>query len=98
MEKIKNQFYYYGISARNKFFKIIKSNIMFFIGLVTTIIVANSIIYFAQPIENKINYTNWILLINSSIAAVLSVIYQLAQVKKQIFLVRMVIISPSHSI
>ena len=38
MEKIKNQFYYYGIYARNKLFKIIKKNIIFFIGLVTTIL------------------------------------------------------------
>ena len=75
--------HYYGISARNKLFKIIKINIIFSIGLVTTIIVANSIIYFAQPIENKITYTNWILLINSSIAAVLSVIVVVIKLLKQ---------------
>ena len=42
--------------------------ILFIIGLVISIIVANSIIYLAEPIENKIVYTNWILLINSSTA------------------------------
>ena len=83
MEKIKNQFYCYGISVRNKFFKMIKKNIIFFIGLVTTIFVANSIIYFAQPIENKITYTNWILLINSSIAAMLSVTVVVIKLLKQ---------------
>jgi ABC-type branched-subunit amino acid transport system substrate-binding protein len=83
MKKIKNQFYYVGISVKNKFFKTIKKNIIFLIGLVTTIIVANSIIYFAQPIENKIIYTNWILLINSSIAAALSAIVVVIKLLKQ---------------
>ena len=48
--------------------------ILFIIGLVISIIVANSIIYLAEPIENKIVYTNWILLINSSTAAGLAVL------------------------
>lgn len=51
-----------------------KKKILLIVGLVSAIIVANSIIYLVTPIESKIIYTNWILLINSSIAAGLSVI------------------------
>ena len=42
--------------------------ILFFSILVLSIVIANSIIYLVAPIENKIIYTNCILLINSSIA------------------------------
>ena len=57
--------------------------ILFIIGLVISIIVANSIIYLAEPIENKIVYTNWILLINSSTAAGLSVLLVVTKFLKQ---------------
>jgi branched-chain amino acid transport system substrate-binding protein len=56
---------------------------LFIIGLVIAIIVANSIIYVAEPIEKKMIYTNWILLINSSIAAGLAVLLAVADFLKQ---------------
>ena len=55
----------------------------FIIGLVIAIIVENSIIYLVEPIESKIIYTNWILLINSSLAAGLSVILVVIEFLKQ---------------
>ncbi|MGC2425836.1 MAG: hypothetical protein WA421_02270, partial [Nitrososphaeraceae archaeon] len=57
--------------------------ILFIIGLVISIIVANSIIYVAEPIESKIVYTNWILLINSSTAAALSILLVVTKFLKQ---------------
>jgi hypothetical protein len=57
--------------------------LLFIIGLVISIIVANSIIYVAEPIESKIVYTNWILLINSSTAAGLSVLLLVTKFLKQ---------------
>ena len=51
-----------------------KKILFIIIGLVISIVVANSIIYLAEPIESKIVYTNWILLINSSTAAGLAVL------------------------
>jgi hypothetical protein len=72
-----------GISIQKKFFSILKKNTIFFIILVSSIIIANSIIYFVQPIENKIIYTNWILLISSSIAVILSVMFVTIKLFKQ---------------
>jgi ABC-type branched-subunit amino acid transport system substrate-binding protein len=57
--------------------------ILFIIGLVISIIVANSIIYLTEPIESKIVYTNWILLINSSTAAGLAVLLVVTKFLKQ---------------
>jgi branched-chain amino acid transport system substrate-binding protein len=57
--------------------------ILFIIGLVISIVVANSIIYLTEPIESKIVYTNWILLINSSTAAGLSVLLVVTKFLKQ---------------
>lgn len=51
-----------------------KEKILFFCGMALTIVIANSIIYLVAPIENKIIYTNWILLINSSVSAGLSIL------------------------
>jgi branched-chain amino acid transport system substrate-binding protein len=59
---------------KNKIFRSNKKKKLFLIGLVISIIVENSIIYLVEPIESKIIYTHWILLINSSTAAGLSVI------------------------
>ena len=56
---------------------------IFIIGLVFAIIVENSIIYLVEPIESKIIYTNWILLINSSITAGLSVLLVAIKFLKQ---------------
>ena len=60
-----------------------KKKILFIIGLIIAIIVANSIIYLMEPIESKMIYTNWILLINSSIAAGLSVLLVVIKFLKQ---------------
>ena len=58
----------------------------FIIGLVIAIFIENTIIYVVQPIESKIIYTNWILLINSSIAAGLSVVLVVIELfKKRVF-------------
>ena len=58
----------------------------FIIGLVIAIFIENTIIYVVQPIESKIIYTNWILLINSAIAAGLSVILVVIEFfKKKVF-------------
>jgi branched-chain amino acid transport system substrate-binding protein len=59
---------------KNKIFGNNNKKKLFIIGLVISIIVENSIIYLVEPIENKIIYTHWILLINSLTAASLSVI------------------------
>ncbi len=83
MKKVNNQFYNIGIFIQKRFFSIFKKNTIFFIGLVSSVIIANSIIYFIQPIENKIIYTNWILLISSSIAVILSVIFVTIKLFKQ---------------
>ncbi len=47
-----------------------KSNrkLLFFVGLIVSVTVANLVIYLTEPIEKKIVQTNWILIINSSIA------------------------------
>ncbi len=83
MKKFNNVFYNIGISIQKKFFSILKKITIFFIVLVSSIIIANSIIYFVQPIENKIIYTNWILLISSSIAVILSVMFVTIKLFKQ---------------
>ena len=57
--------------------------IVFVGGLVVAILIANSIIYVAEPIESKIVYTNWILLLSSSLAAGLSVLLTVAILLKQ---------------
>jgi len=54
--------------------------------LVIVISFENSIIYIVEPIENKIVYTNWILLTNSSVAAGLSVLLVVTKLLKQKFL------------
>ncbi|MGE0243861.1 MAG: hypothetical protein AB7P56_08030, partial [Nitrososphaeraceae archaeon] len=48
-----------------------KVTLYFFIGVIITIVLGNSIIIFADP-DNKIIYSNWILIINSLTAAGLS--------------------------
>src|SRR5215207_6744051 len=58
----------------NKNLGINKKKALFVISLIAAIIIENSIILEVTPIENKINYTNWILLINSSLAAGLSIL------------------------
>jgi hypothetical protein len=67
----------------NKTFRSSKKKQLFIIGLLISIIVENSIIYQVEPIETKIIYTHWILLINSSTAAGLSVILVLFKFSKQ---------------
>ena len=68
---------------KNKTFRSSKKKKLFIIGLVISIIVENSIIYQVEPIETKIIYTHWILLINSSTAAGLSVILVVIKFSKQ---------------
>jgi branched-chain amino acid transport system substrate-binding protein len=68
---------------KNKIFGSNKKKKLFIIGLVISIIVENSIIYLVEPIESKIIYTHWILLINSSTAAGLSVILVVIKLSKQ---------------
>jgi branched-chain amino acid transport system substrate-binding protein len=46
-------------------------NLYFFLGVIITIVIGNSIIIFAES-DSKIMYSNWILIINSLIAAGLS--------------------------
>jgi branched-chain amino acid transport system substrate-binding protein len=58
--------------------------LLFIGGLVLSVITANSIIYLAEPIESKIIYTNWILLVNSSVAAGLSVLLVTKFLKQKI--------------
>src|SRR5215212_6162720 len=69
-------------SDKTKTSKNSKKKILFVIGLVISIIVENSIIYLVEPIENKIIYTHWILLINSATAAGLSVILVVIKLSK----------------
>ena len=63
-----------------------KRKVLFlFVGvLIISIVIANSIIYFAEPIESKIMYTNWILLVNSAVAAGLSVSLLIMALKQKI--------------
>jgi branched-chain amino acid transport system substrate-binding protein len=61
-----------------------KEKILFFSGMALAIVIANSIIYLVSPIENKIIYTNWILLINSSVSAGLSVLLVTRRLKHKI--------------
>ena len=68
---------------KNKTFRSNKKKKLFIIGLLISIIVENSIIYLTEPIETKIIYTHWILLINSSTAAGLSVILVVIRLSKQ---------------
>ena len=48
-----------------------KTTLYFFLGVIITIVIGNSIIIFAES-DSKIIYSNWILIINSLIAAGLS--------------------------
>ena len=48
-----------------------KTTIYFFLGVIITIVIGNSIIFFAES-DSKIIYANWILIINSLTAAGLS--------------------------
>jgi branched-chain amino acid transport system substrate-binding protein len=61
-------------SYTQKFFGINYKKKLFIITLIAAIIIENSIIIYVYPIENKIVYTNWILLINSALSAGLSII------------------------
>ena len=63
-----------NIYNKGNIFRIDKKKGLFIILLIVAIIVENSIILKVSPIENKIYYTNWILLINSSLAAGLSIL------------------------
>jgi ABC-type branched-subunit amino acid transport system substrate-binding protein len=49
----------------------LKTTIYFFLGVIITIVIGNSIIFFAES-DSKIIYANWILIINSLTAAGLS--------------------------
>jgi hypothetical protein len=68
---------------KSKTFRSSKKKKLFIILLILSIIVENSIIYQVEPIETKIIYTHWILLINSSTAAGLSVILVVIKFSKQ---------------
>ena len=63
-----------NVYIKRNIFQIDKKKGLFIILLIGAIIVENSIILHVSPIENKIYYTNWILLINSSLAAGLSIL------------------------
>jgi branched-chain amino acid transport system substrate-binding protein len=63
-----------NVYIKRNIFRIDKKKGLFIILLIVAIIVENSIILHVSPIENKIYYTNWILLINSSLAAGLSIL------------------------
>jgi len=56
---------------------------IFIIGMVIAILGENYIIYSVEPIESKFMYTNWILIINSSVAAGLSVLLIVIQFQKK---------------
>jgi branched-chain amino acid transport system substrate-binding protein len=56
---------------------------LFIIVLIAAIIIENSIILYVYPIENKIIYTNSILLFNSALAATLSIILVINILSKQ---------------
>ncbi len=73
----------FNTDDKNKTFRSNKKKKLFIIGLILSIIVENSIIYLVEPIETKIIYTNWILLINSSTATGLSVILVVIKLLKQ---------------
>ena len=73
----------FNSDSRKKFLGINKKKGLFFIGLLISIILENSIIYLVEPIESKIIYTHWILLINSSIAAGLSILLVVIKLSKQ---------------
>jgi branched-chain amino acid transport system substrate-binding protein len=49
----------------------LKTTLYFFLGIIITIVIGNSIIFFAES-DSKIIYANWILIINSLTAAGLS--------------------------
>jgi len=65
---------FHSINIKRSIFRINKKKGLFLLLLIVAIIIENSIILHVSPIENKINYTNWILLINSSLAAGLSIL------------------------
>ena len=48
-----------------------RTTLYFFLGVIITIVIGNSIIFFAEP-DSKIIFSNWILIINSLIAVGLS--------------------------
>ena len=48
-----------------------RTTLYFFLGVIITIIIGNSIIFFAES-DSKIIFSNWILIINSLTAAGLS--------------------------
>ncbi len=68
---------------KRNFFSISNKKGLFITALITAIILENSIILYVSPIENKIVYTNWILLINSALAATLSIILVINILSKQ---------------
>ena len=67
---------------KENFFEIKKKKTLFIISLAAAIIIQNFVILYA-PLESKIIYTNWILLINSSIAAGLALILVINITAKQ---------------
>jgi hypothetical protein len=62
------------IHSKKKFFSFKNHSKLFIIILIAVIVIENFIIVYVSPIENKIIYTNWILIINSALAAGLSII------------------------
>src|SRR5215204_1373891 len=69
--------------TQKKFFGINYRKKLFIFTLIAAIIIENFIILYVYPIENKIVYTNWILLINSALAAGLSIILVINILSKQ---------------
>jgi hypothetical protein len=67
----------------NKKLEVSKKKILFIISSIVAIIIQNSIILYVSPIENKIIYTNWILLFNSSITAGLALLLVINIISKQ---------------
>ena len=61
------------IHSKKKFFSLKNHSTLFIIILIAVIVIENFIIVYVSPIENKIIYTNWILIINSALAAGLSI-------------------------
>jgi hypothetical protein len=49
----------------------LRTTLYFFLGVIITIVIGNSVIFFAES-DSKIIFSNWILIINSLTAAGLS--------------------------
>lgn len=57
----------------NKISIIKNKKILFFVSLIVVILLENYIIYSVEPIENKIIFTTWILIINSTLSVGVSI-------------------------